>query len=52
LQTHKATIEAYSVENGGTTFTITFPLATAPDTDEREDDSDMVNMDTRGVAHD
>jgi PAS domain S-box-containing protein len=28
LQSHKATVEVYSVLNGGTTFTITFPLAT------------------------
>jgi len=52
LQTHKATIEAYSVENGGTTFTITFPLGTAPENDEREDDNGMVNMDASGVAQD
>ncbi len=31
LQAHKATIEVSSVESGGTTFTITFPLASTTD---------------------
>jgi PAS domain S-box-containing protein len=49
LQTHKAAIEAYSVENGGTTFTITFPLATAGESNEHN--GNEVPVKTKKVAH-
>lgn len=39
LQSHKATIEVSSIESGGTTFTITFPLAYPVDEPTEQDDS-------------
>jgi PAS domain S-box-containing protein len=45
LQSHRASIDVSSIESGGTTFTITFPLANAADNDLAE--ADDVTTDAR-----